>query len=420
MIIYAPTKWTAYYGEGMSYSELSDAIRSSLGMKRAPRGMFEVTRRGQTWTYNGREKTVPESALRSAYSLTRDGRLQGTVNAWDMLAEKTFEPEPEFPVWDEPKPTEEFFNVEAPTTLTQPEPIGGGGSLDQIIRDIATATAQQVAANTVNEERVTEIVAAAVAEAKFPRPVNITIHAPNVEPVTLDRPVHEAFEKVMRWIQTGPVMLVGPTGSGKTRLAHDIAEALGVKFYLTGMTLSRGDLLGYDTPGGFRVPPFYAAFKGPDTLHLADEIDAWGANATLAFNASLSNGYGSFGDSPEPVKRGERTYDMAAANTAGYGADRVYCGRNQLDGATLNRYVKVEVGYDAALEERLAADHGAWLHKVWTVRENCKGVYDKHVISTRQLKRGIDDLNNGGSVEDCVETLLRGDMKQSDWDRIKP
>jgi len=66
-------------------------------------------------------------------------------------------------------------------------------------------------------------------------------------------------------------------------------------------------------------------------LFLFDEIDASLPNAVLAFNAALANGYADFPDGM--VKRHPRFACIAAANTFGMGADRIYVGRNQLDGA---------------------------------------------------------------------------------------
>lgn len=418
VVVYCPTKFTAYCGEGMTYQGLLNAIKLNRNMTRAPRGAFRVTHLGMTWQYGGRTLTLHDSKLASAVQLDSLGARVGTIDVRSQFESGTVVITPV------PDPLVTVATVEPFRSPWNVEPVSApvavhGGSLDQVIRDIAGEEARKVAEGTVNEDRVREISREEIAVRGIPQPTVVTVQQAGRDPVALGT-VHAALPEVLAWITSGPVLLVGPTGAGKTRLAEDVAKALGVEFHLTGQTISRGDLLGYDTPKGFRDTQFYKAFRGPDTLHLADEIDAWSANATLAFNAALSNGYGSFADSPDPVERGERTYDMAAANTAGYGADRVYCGRNQLDGATLNRYVKVDVGYDPALEAAIAEGQGAWLETVWRVRANCVGKYDRHVVSTRALARGVAMLNQGMAFDVCVNKLLRQDMNATDWDRVKP
>ena len=74
-------------------------------------------------------------------------------------------------------------------------------------------------------------------------------------------------------------------------------------------------------------------------LFLFDEIDASMPGAILAFNAALANNFMDFPD--KKVPRHKDFYCIAAANTFGSGADRQYVGRNQLDAASLDRFIDV-------------------------------------------------------------------------------
>ena len=71
-------------------------------------------------------------------------------------------------------------------------------------------------------------------------------------------------------------------------------------------------------------------------------------------NSALANGSCAFADGM--VKRHEDFILIATANTFGNGANAQYVGRNQLDSATLDRFVTIEWGYDEELEMAIASD----------------------------------------------------------------
>jgi len=71
----------------------------------------------------------------------------------------------------------------------------------------------------------------------------ISVVTPNNTRVIIDQ-AHKAFETVLTLASAhAHVYLVGPTGSGKTTLGHQVAEALGVSFhpYSCGLEMSRFD-----------------------------------------------------------------------------------------------------------------------------------------------------------------------------------
>lgn len=233
---------------------------------------------------------------------------------------------------------------------------------------------------------------------------------------------HEVFERVLRYVANDlKVYLVGPAGSGKTTLAMNIAKAMQVPFYMTPAILLKYDLLGFvDAAGTYHETPFYRAYKDGG-IFLFDEIDASSPEALVAFNAAIENGHAVF-----PCGTIEKHKDfrvIAAANTFGIGATRQYVGRNQLDAATLNRFVFVEMGYDEALEMALADPQNEqekrYLENIRTWRKRCEELRILHIISPRQAIMGIRMLRAGAPMDEIEKDIVFQGLEKSQVDKIK-
>jgi MoxR-like ATPase len=199
------------------------------------------------------------------------------------------------------------------------------------------------------------------------------------------------------------VYLVGPAGAGKTYAAIKCAEALGVEFYFTGAVASEFKLTGFiDAQGRIVSTEFRKAFE-KGGLFLFDEIDASYPQAVLAFNAALSNDYMDFPD--KRIKRHEKFYCIAAANTYGQGADRQYVGRNQLDAASLDRFAFLDWKYDENLE-RVLAKNQEWSDYVQKIRHYIERQKIRHVVSPRASINGAKLLTAGISRETVEQTIL--------------
>ena len=206
---------------------------------------------------------------------------------------------------------------------------------------------------------------------------------------------HVAFEPVLkRAIARIPIMLTGPAGCGKTHLAAQIAEALGFPFSFVSVSagMSEGMLGGRLLPTGeggkfeYNISTFVKAYEDGGVF-LADEIDAGDANVMTFINSALANGHAAVPNRTDnPVaKKHENFVFMAAANTFGNGADRIYVGRNQLDGATLDRFRigTVVMDYDDRLERQLApSDIVIWGGKV---RKQISEHGLRKIMSTRTM-----------------------------------
>lgn len=215
--------------------------------------------------------------------------------------------------------------------------------------------------------------------------------------------VHYQFPNLLNIIKCGlNVYLVGPAGSGKTHAAELCAKALNVPFYFTGAIANEFKLTGFiDAQGRIVSTEFRKAYE-EGGLFLFDEIDASFPQAVLAFNAALANNYMDFPD--KRVKKHPNFYCIAAANTYGQGADRQYVGRNQLDAASLDRFVFIDWNYDENLERALA-QNDEWVNYIQKVRKFIQENKIRHVVSTRASIYGAKLLANGVSpriVEDSV------------------
>lgn len=226
---------------------------------------------------------------------------------------------------------------------------------------------------------------------------------------------HKMYPSVFRAIKCGNVALVGPAGCGKTTLAEQCAQELGVPFFFTGAINSEYKLTGFmDAQGRLVRTVFREAFENGG-LFLFDEIDGSLPSAVLSFNSALANGYMDFPDRCVPKHR--NFYAIAAANTYWNGATREYVGRNQLDGATLDRFLFVTMDYDEALEAQIASDP-VWTNYVQRVRREVQNLKLRAIISPRASILGSKLLEAGASEKEvCAQALWKG-LDQTQIDKI--
>lgn len=180
----------------------------------------------------------------------------------------------------------------------------------------------------------------------------------DLDPKKITGTIAPEFETVLKILKAGMnTMLVGPAGCGKTTIAKQLAESLDLQFGSVCLTAGASEtwLFGRQTPTGFIEGMFSKLYK-EGGVFLADEMDAADANLLLAINTALANGLMYNPINGEQSPRHKDFYFIGACNTFGKGADHVYTGRNQLDGATLDRFVIVQVDYNEKLETKLLKD----------------------------------------------------------------
>ncbi len=237
--------------------------------------------------------------------------------------------------------------------------------------------------------------------------------------ITIDGPLHYLTELVIKIASIGhPIMLVGPAGCGKTTIGEHAARALQLPFNITSTITDTHELIGFvDGHGRYHDTPFRNAYE-KGGVWIADEIDAWEANALLTANSALANGYCNFPDHAEPVARHADFRMIATANTFGTGADRLYVGRNELDAASLDRFATIDVDYDLTLERMFAAGRDEWLERVWHVRKIVNEMKIRHVVSSRAIAMGAAALAIGLDWDDVETIYLFKGMSSKDRAKV--
>lgn len=253
------------------------------------------------------------------------------------------------------------------------------------------------------------------------QPKQINLPAPS-KPVTLKKHTHPKFEKVLKLCNAGlNVLLVGPAGSGKSTLAAQVAEATKRDFGTLHCTAgsSESQLTGWLLPVGdggkflFVSAEFVTLYEKGNAVFLLDEIDAADPNMLMVINSALANGEFHIPQRHENpyVKRGPNVTIIAAANTFGTGADQVYAGRNQLDGATLDRFYVVQIDYDDELERQLVgnAEEDKGLY-TWVLDLRCAAQSHKlrRVVSTRTIMKAVAARRAGIPVTEIKADILAG------------
>jgi MoxR-like ATPase len=155
----------------------------------------------------------------------------------------------------------------------------------------------------------------------------------------------------------------------------------------------------------------FVEFYAEGGVFLLDEIDAADANVLLVINQALANGHLPVPnriESPQ-AKRHPDFVLIAAANTFGNGANRMYVGRNQLDESTLDRFRigQVVMDYDREVEKSILSD-GDLLERLWTIRRKAADCQLRRVISTRFIAKAATMRAAGWSAEKIISQLVCG------------
>ncbi len=236
--------------------------------------------------------------------------------------------------------------------------------------------------------------------------------------VTIQTP-HPALEEAIEISRAiNNVWLCGPAGSGKTTLAAQLAQSLGIDYSFISCTsgMSEAKLLGRMNVQGTYLPAEFVRIYEEGGVFLWDEFDAADPNVVLCANAAMANGHLSVPDrvSNPVAKRHPSTILIVATNTWGRGATSEYTARESLDAATRDRFVlsKIGVGYSPDIETQYLGAYDTVKTTPWAynlgrvslqnvfvkIRENIEKHHLRRVMSTRAFvqaaalrKLGWDD-----------------------------
>lgn len=174
---------------------------------------------------------------------------------------------------------------------------------------------------------------------------------------------HKSLARVIAALSVGEdVMLVGPAGTGKSKMAQQAAEGLGLTYYLPpSLTAQTGEakFTGFvDANGTYHGTKAYEwASNGSGGIYILDELDNGNPNINGWWNSVLANREVSFPNG-EVFKLTDNHRVVATANTYGFGRTREFVGRNPIDTATKNRFAVITVLIDTDLETALVGATG--------------------------------------------------------------
>lgn len=228
---------------------------------------------------------------------------------------------------------------------------------------------------------------------------------------------HKMFDKVLKLVDMNlPVMLTGGAGAGKNFMLEQVSNALGLDFYYTSTITQEYKLTGFIDGGGkYHETEFYKAFT-QGGVFILDEIDASIPECLVILNGAIANGYFDFPTGREIANENFRV--VCAGNTVGLGADLVYTGRNVLDGATLDRFVLVEIDYDSRIEENLCQDE-TLRNFLYDVRHSVKVNHINHIVGMRCFKYAYQLLVNDFDKEFIVKSVILKGLQQDDINVLK-
>ena len=340
-----------------------------------------------------------------------------------------------------PTPTTESEIPVPPTPQPQPKPTPApttsSGGMDDFMKqliaqvlgdfvpEVDPAKVAEIVAGSIKEPL--EIMAKATAEVADlrsavdrlrPKVTQVTLG--NNERNELDGIQHNMFSKVLSTISNGNhLYLVGPAGTGKSTIAENASQALGLGFSSKSCSSqsTEASLLGYmSATGGYVGTSFRTAYE-TGQVFLLDEVDNGNPNILTVLNSALSNSFMSFPDGM--VTRHKNFVLVATANTFGNGATAEYVGRNALDKAFLDRFVSLNIDYDADIEQAmldsvkgLDGNIGThWLQVVRKARANVANYGLKVVVSPRATLAGaklLRDKDIWTMAEVMESTILAG------------
>lgn len=269
--------------------------------------------------------------------------------------------------------------------------------------DILTQNSKQVLEDIKNEVKN-------IVDKESNRPLEITIK--DQKPVKIKEATHEAMPLVLKSIGARlPVFMVGEAGSGKTHLVEQVAKVLNLNFYCVSVCAQTtcSSLLGYMDANGKYVRSLFREAYEKGGVFLLDEIDNGNPNVLSVLNSAIANHVCSFPDAM--VAKHPDFVLCASGNTYGHGANRKYVGRLEIDAATLDRFVFIEIGYDKKLERKICGNKN-YANLIQTIRERAEALQCRSIISPRASINGVKLLNAGVDLNTVLDTTVFKDMPE--------
>lgn len=296
------------------------------------------------------------------------------------------EPEEEMPK----KPAEDYAIKAAPSTVgatakdVETKVQQSGDILGAMNFSLPIGDMMRAAATTLLPELTRDVNKRIEEAAKELMPNIITIG--EAKKVEIKGTLHKVFKPALTKLAVNKLLMIaGPTGSGKTYLSEQLAEALNLDFAHLSCTagMSEAHITGRMTADGTYVSTEFVNAYENGGVFLFDEVDAADPNVLLIINSAIANGRMSVPNRKEKpfAEKHNNFYLVVAANTWGHGSFE-YSGREVLDKAFLDRFnlSKVSVDYDRDLELKLTKDS-----KVTKALQAMRSAEIERSISTRTI-----------------------------------
>ena len=301
-----------------------------------------------------------------------------------------------------PAGVEKGLTVEKPTPTPTPAPTRQVSSDDKA--KVVASLLDQLGGGSYDDSQIIARLDA-VEKALNHSVKNVTVKVADLPKVECGR-VHKSFEKLLAVASNRlHAFLVGEAGSFKTSSAEKVAKTLGLEYSSISvcMQTTASSLLGYmDATGNYVSTEFRKRYE-TGGVFILDEIDNGNANVLSVLNSALANGSCAFADGM--VAKHKDFILIATANTFGNGANAQYVGRNQLDSATLDRFVTIEWNYDEALEMAIASNKD-WCAVVQKYRYAVSKLGLRLVVSPRATFQGEKLLASGLKEKDVIKMVI--------------
>jgi len=242
----------------------------------------------------------------------------------------------------------------------------------------------------------------------------VTVKVGNAIPKKMNGSLHEKFSTICSFVASDiPVFLSGPAGCGKSFACRQVADALGLDFYFTTAVTQEYKLVGFmDAFGTFQETPFYKAFVNGGVFML-DEVDASIPEVLIIINEAIASREMVFPNSPDTVKAHPDFRVIAAGNTVGTGATMEYCGRNQLDAASLNRFAVIPMDYSRKVELAVSGDNKALVSFAHELRNASAKAGRSLIVSYRNIEM-VAKMESVIGIKEALQTCVTKGMDRAD------
>lgn len=363
-------------------------------------------------------QTLARKVMLDSYNDTTDLKLNALI-----VAGEAFKSTGNVPATTDETSKESTPMTPAPTATTPVATQSNNAQIDRISRLLG----ELLSTPTVDADQVNGIVDGRIDTLLAMLPEMIKHHAETVvtveikkhdqEAYKIDGYVHASFPTLLKCMSARQangfvpnIMLVGPTGSGKTHAFLQACKALGIEARTNGAIMMDHQLIGYeDANGNYHTTPFAEAF-GMACGYLFDEIDSSDNSPLLALAGALANGKYQFPNGI--VERHKDCVIAAAGNTWGLGGDADFVGRNKLDAAIRSRFpVRIRWELDEKLEREMCGN-AEWARRVQKARAKAKNAGLKVIIDPRMSQAGAALIASGMTMDETAELTYLADLSQ--------